>query len=253
MWLQPSSVPAGAKIPFRVHNPTLTKVVTGQNFHYFKLRLIDIGRFFQHKKTWNADYAAAQQIYSDTPSAVTLRTAISTEHSILYSGRCLRGNAEGELERTPTAFFNLLTEYADSRSALSPIHDVMKSGFEFLTSATPAEKKGEELEIYTYVLMDRSLNFSRSGASFSVDTSSKHAIHAGGEEGVFYAGEFWLEADRSNQWGKTLYIDNNSGTFAPPKCDLYRMKLLMEANFPNIPVVVLDYQDDEWKMKRGKK
>jgi len=245
------------KILFRVHNPKLTQVVTGQNFHYFKLRLLHIDEHFQTKKTWNHDYPAAQQIYSDTPSAIALRSAIATEHKILYSGRGTRdGNVEGVLERKPQDFFDLLAKFADTASVYSPIHSAFKNGFEFLThgSTTVAKMPGDDLAIYTYSLMDKGINFSRSGASFSVDTSSKHAVHAGGEEAVFYAGEFWLEDDKTNEWGKTLYMDNNSGTFAPPKCDLGRLKALMEDNFPRIPIVVLDYQDDVWKVKRkGKK
>src|SRR5687768_3169069 len=71
------------KIPYRVNAPKLTQAVLGQNYHYFKLRLVDIPKYFQTKKSWNKDYPPGQHIYSDTPAATALRNAISAEHSIL--------------------------------------------------------------------------------------------------------------------------------------------------------------------------
>jgi hypothetical protein len=61
---------------------------------------------------------------------------------------------------------------------------------------------------------------------------------------VLCAGEFWIT-------NKVLYIDNNSGTFAPPALALVGMKRLFEENFPGIHVVTLDYQDPEWKILRS--
>ncbi|OXA49446.1 uncharacterized protein LOC110854565 isoform X2 [Folsomia candida] len=256
MWVLPPTIAPETPIPYRVHLPTLTQFVTGQNFHYFKLRLFDIDRFFQGKKhTWNHDYPPGQKIYSDTPSACTIRSLISAEHSILYSSRDLRmGNVDGFLERTPAAFFALLEKYADSSAPiLSTMHAAIKSSYEFVAGTPTTPPVDETLKIYTYVLMDRSLRFSRCGAGTSVDMSSKHALHAGALPEVCYAGEFWIEpAPGANEWGKVMYMDNNSGTFAPPRCDLYKMKSVMDANFPGIPIVFLDYQDLEWKRRRGK-
>jgi len=247
----PSTVPAYATIPFRVNLPMLTQFVTGKNFHYFKLRLYDIDRFFTEKKGWNRDYPPGQKIYSDGATCAALRAAISTEHSVVYSGRNGRvGNEEGVLQRTPKAFFDLLSKYEDEYSpGFSEVHSVMKASFDFLLQRPTITESG--VPIYTYVLMDKSLRFSRSGAGTSVDMSSKHALHAGAKPEVVYAGEFWIEPDTVTG-EKTLFIDNNSGTFAPSGTELFRMKLLMEANFPGIKVVVLDYQDPEWKRRRKK-
>ncbi len=253
-------------IEYIVHLPKLTQVVTGKNFHYFKLRLYDIKRYFPHSKSWNTNYPPGQKIYCENPAAMTLRSAIQAEHAILYSGRTYRdGNESGTLERTSTSFFELLAKYPDTKSLFSPAHSAAKAGLSTITSlfgsstATSPEEmtpstRARKLPIYTYVLLDDSLRFSRSGAGMSVDMSSKHALHAGAATEVLYAGEFWVEHFTPHRHGQgpVLYVDNNSGTFAPPKADLYRMKQLMEANFPGIPMVVLDYQDLEWKRLRGK-
>jgi len=253
---QPSNNPPDLRptIDYRVHTPKLTQLVTGKDFHYFKLRLFDINRYFQVKKGWNQDYKPAQQIYSDNPTSLALRAAIQGEHSVLYSSRPWRdGNEDGDLNRTGNAFFELLDKFDDKRSVFATMHDHVKAGYEFFV---PKQKKDDDsskkLKIYTYVLLDDTLRFSRCGAGTTVDMSSKHALHAGAAESVFYAGEFWTDFQGIGFGERVLFIDNNSGTFAPPKQDLFRMKFLMEANFPGINVVTLDYQDPEWKHRRGK-
>lgn len=42
---------------------------------------------------------------------------------------------------------------------------------------------------FTYTLMEESLRFSETGAAFLTDLMSKHAMHAGGAEEVFFAGK----------------------------------------------------------------
>lgn len=240
----PSVTDPTTPIDYRVNVPKLTQVVTRKHFHYFKIRLYDISRFFQKKKSWNHDYPAAQQIYSDGPTSAALRAAIYTEHTILYSSRPWRfGNEEGTLLRTNTAFFELLQNYSDSPISRT-LNELIKPA-----STNPA-KSPKKLKIYTYVLMDDSLRFSRTDARMSVDMSSKHALHAGAAPEVFYAGEFWVDFNNDGQ--RVLFIDNNSGTFAPGKEDLHRMKFLMQTNFPGMEIAVLDYQDPEWKRRRGK-
>jgi len=246
-------------IPYRVHCPHLTQV-TGKKLHYFKLRLYDIQRFFPTKISWNQDYSPAQQIYSDSPMSAALRAAISTQHSIIYSGR--RGrcvSVEGQLDRNPKGFFDLLNEYQDQSSilSLSPIHSTLKAGYDLLSKSMSCsiktDVKKDKVPIYTYVLMENSLRFSRTGAAMLIDMSSKHALHAAAFPEVCFAGEFWMEPPAAPGVGEqTLYMDNNSGTFAPPRKDLHRMAWLMEANFPGIKVVVLDYQDPEWNERRKK-
>jgi len=234
-------------IPYAVNSPKLTQVVTGKKFHYFKLRLYDIPRCFGSKKSWNREYAPAQQIYSDNPISVALRAAIQAEHSILYSNREGRDENEGGvLDRSATSFFVLLDRFQNTKSLFSPAHSAAKG---VKSIFKPRNKKRNKLRIYTYVVLNDSIRFSECGAGTTVDMSSKHALHAGAATEVYYAGEFWVEEEPQ---GKVLYMDNNSGTFAPPKTDLFRMKFLMEANFPNIQIVILDFQDPMWKYKRGK-
>jgi hypothetical protein len=251
------------KISYMVHDPEMTRAITAKKFHYFKLKLVDIPRFFKVKKSWNHNYPAAQHIYSGTPAALALQAAIHAEHAILYSGRWWRRRtARGKLERNATAFFDLLAKYGDTKHVrFTKLHRCFASIRDSVVCIFGPKKENEpkhestdeseekEREIYTYSLMDNSIRFSRSSAWTNIDMASKHALHAGGAPEVFYAGEFWIEGGPEE---KTLYIDNNSGTFAPPKEDLFRMKLLMETNFPGMKVVVLDYQDPLWKEKRKK-
>ncbi|EGZ04970.1 hypothetical protein PHYSODRAFT_342817 [Phytophthora sojae] len=54
-----------------------------------------------------------------------------------------------------------------------------------------------------------------------------------------YAGEFHIEKDPSGNY--KLFIDNNSGTYAPPpKEELPQPKALLETNFSGISVEALD-------------
>jgi hypothetical protein len=130
------------------------------------------------------------------------------------------------LERNSTSFFELLQANRDT-------------GWKATSE--------DSLELYTYVLMPESLRFSRTSARTNIDFSSKHALHAGASPTVTFAGEFWVQVE---DYEKVLYMDNNSGTFSPPKEDLFRIKDLMEYEFPGMKVVVLDYQDPLWKELR---
>lgn len=50
------------------------------------------------------------------------------------------------------------------------------------------------------------------------------------------------------QW--ELVIDNSSGTYAPDKGLLPKLKALLEYNFPGLEVVALDYADPALKMSK---
>jgi hypothetical protein len=63
-----------------------------------------------------------------------------------------------------------------------------------------------------------------------------------------YAGEFRIENSLFGQ--PKLVIDNNSGTYAPPKEDLPRLKALFENNFPGMVVEALDRDDAELQKAR---
>jgi hypothetical protein len=210
------------EIRYSVHSPTLSNLVTLKSFHYFKLYISNVSDFFQCQLPWNHQYSAAQKIYGSGPGCLALRAAIRAEHSILYSNRENRsGTKKGAIPNTPQAFFNLLHEFQDF-GLIEP---------------------KETLQVYTYVLMPDSLRFSRTSDNFNVDFLSKHALHAGASPTVVYAGEFWIQESEGNP---VLYIDNNSGTFAPPKAGLESMKALLQNMFSGLEVIVLDYQDPLW-------
>ncbi len=210
---------------FVVHTPSISTIVTMQNFHYFKIYFPDVGHFFEKQKEWNRNYLQAQAIYGSNSMSFALRAAIRTQHSILYTSRL--GSYRGTMARNSTSFFELLQAHRDT-------------GW--------MSTKEDSIEVYTYVLMPESLRFSRTGAQANIDFSSKHALHAGASPTVTYAGEFWVQVEDGQ---KVLYMDNNSGTFAPPKEDLFRIKNLMEYEYKGMKVVVLDYNDPLWKDLRN--
>ncbi|KAE9030318.1 hypothetical protein PR003_g11996 [Phytophthora rubi] len=60
--------------------------------------------------------------------------------------------------------------------------------------------------------------------------------------------QFHIEKGLSGKY--TLVIDNNSGTYAPPKEELPQLKALFETNFPGISVETHDRSSPELKEKR---
>ncbi|EGZ05317.1 hypothetical protein PHYSODRAFT_320162 [Phytophthora sojae] len=69
-----------------------------------------------------------------------------------------------------------------------------------------------------------------------------HILHSGAAFSVKYAGEFRIDTDRFDM--PTLFIDNNSGTYAPPTEDLLQLQALMENNAPGINCIALDQNDE---------
>ena len=65
-------------------------------------------------------------------------------------------------------------------------------------------------------------------------------MHANVAESVVYAGEFCVSKNLKTG-NMILVIDNNSGTFAPNKELLPKLKELMERNFPKMLVISLIY------------
>ena len=92
---------------------------------------------------------------------------------------------------------------------------------------------------FTYIItVDSIMNFSITSAMTGRDFLSKHALHANAAEEVVYSGEFFV--DRTDPGGRRLVIDNNSGTFAPPKGQLPSLERLLKFNFGvEIPILVL--------------
>lgn len=63
-----------------------------------------------------------------------------------------------------------------------------------------------------------------------------------------YAGEFRIDDNLFEE--SKLIIDNDSGTYAPPKEDLPRLKALMENNFPGLVVEALDRENENLQRTR---
>ena len=93
---------------------------------------------------------------------------------------------------------------------------------------------------YTYVIVDGIWRFSQTGKSKMKDFMSKHAAHAACAREVTYSGEFHIQQGPN---GMKLVLDNNSGTYAPDKNDLYRLVQLFQRNFPGLEVEALNFDD----------
>ncbi|CAI5710215.1 unnamed protein product [Peronospora destructor] len=102
--------------------------------------------------------------------------------------------------------------------------------------------------LFTYAITSTGWYFSETGASFFKDMFSKHMLHANVALSVKYAGEFHIEKGHFGKY--KLVIDNNSGTYAPLKEDLPKLKEFFENNFPGILVEAKDRNDDELKKSR---
>ncbi|KAG8700412.1 hypothetical protein FRC11_012958, partial [Ceratobasidium sp. 423] len=111
--------------------------------------------------------------------------------------------------------------------------------------------------VYTYIIDEDTFRFSETGAAFFVDFASKHALHSSCAETVRYAGEFhprpscgWANfddsiADHEVNW--ELWIDNGSGTYAPPADMLDNLRKLFEYNWPGLTVRTFDFRDEAQK------
>ncbi|KAJ1303973.1 hypothetical protein OPQ81_008383 [Rhizoctonia solani] len=111
--------------------------------------------------------------------------------------------------------------------------------------------------VYTYIIDEDTFRFSETGAAFFVDFASKHALHSSCAETVRYAGEFhprpscgWANfddriPDHDVDW--ELWIDNGSGTYAPPIDMLDNLRRLFEYNWPGLAVRTFDFRDKDQK------
>ncbi|KAE8904930.1 hypothetical protein PF011_g23179 [Phytophthora fragariae] len=184
----------------------------------YHVQLHDIPAFLATDNEWNHNHKPVQKIFSpDHPEAPVLRKAVATEHAVVYKHDA--DTIYGEL-KGPEDFFNLL-------------HD---------------GKRLDKPVLFTYAIIETGWYFSETGAAFFKDILSKHMLHSGAQFNVKYAGEFHIEKGLSGKY--TLVIDNNSGTYAPPKEELPQLKALFETNFPGISVETHDRSSPELKEKR---
>ncbi|CEL57160.1 hypothetical protein RSOLAG1IB_08393 [Rhizoctonia solani AG-1 IB] len=111
--------------------------------------------------------------------------------------------------------------------------------------------------VYTYIIDEDTFRFSETGAAFFVDFASKHALHSSCAETVRYAGEFhprpscgWANFDDripDHEVAWELWIDNGSGTYAPPTDMLNNLRGLLEYNWPGLQVRTFDFRDEQQK------
>ena len=112
------------------------------------------------------------------------------------------------------------------------------------TSLRPSTRP--RLSVHSYVLLEDSLRFSETGAAFFTDFMSKHAMHAACAERVVCAGEF-VVLPSGAAGAYTLFLDNNSGTYAPPASLLPALRDLFAFNFPGLDVQYIDAADPQLK------
>lgn len=181
----------------------------GDHYSVWKIALFDIPYYFNGKKShWNVNYDKAAAIFQGT----TLKSALVAQHQFLYKDTA---RSEDGILQTADDFFKLL-HYGERK---------------------------DELRYFTYVLTDYDMRFSETGAAFLMDMASKHAMHAGVAEEVYYAGEFLIVKTAPDSDSYKLVIDNNSGTYAPHPDGLVCLEALLHANFPGMVVETVDSQD----------
>ncbi|KAL3670658.1 hypothetical protein V7S43_003848 [Phytophthora oleae] len=184
----------------------------------YHLQLHDIPQILPNDHEWNKNYPTIQKIFSpDHPESPALRKAVATEHEIIY-------------RHGGTTQYGTLKESSD-------FFKLVNYG-----------RREEKPVLFTYAITSTGWYFSETGASFFKDMLSKHMLHSGAAFSVKYAGEFHIEKGHFGKY--KLFIDNNSGTYAPPKADLPKLKQIFEVNFPGISVEARDRDDDDLKKSR---
>ncbi|KAG0338016.1 hypothetical protein BG004_007399 [Podila humilis] len=191
-------------------------------FYTYRVRLYHLlevfgndTRYYQH---WNRDYDAAKRIFGDNLEGLNIRNALHSQHSYLY-----RHSQHSVYDGLSTAN-DIGTLLHGDRLSKDPTQNL-------------------KMTVFTYSIVPRGLYFSETGAAFFQDFMSKHAMHANRATEVMFSGEFRLFQDEcyNNRWH--LLIDNNSGTYAPKKEELYKVKELFERNFTDLIVSAVDRED----------
>jgi hypothetical protein len=104
--------------------------------------------------------------------------------------------------------------------------------------------------VYTYVVMDNFMYAVQT--AFDEEFISKHLVIANACEKVFSAGTFRFVRNGEN---RILVLDNNSGSYTPDGKALELTKKLIERDYPNLTVEILDVltgeQSDELKQFVG--
>jgi len=162
---------------------------------------------------WNKEYESAKKIFAQGVKSHAIQHVIRSQHSQLYA-------------------HDSTTQYG-----------IIRSGKEFLELFHYGRRKSIP-RYYTYVIVERGMYFSETGATFFTDFMSKHAMHANAAEQICFAGEFHIQ-HKSDKF--ILVIDNNSGTYAPPKETVSKLVDLFTFNFPDLAVEAYDREDPALK------
>ncbi|KAF8752854.1 Protein kinase C conserved region 2 (CalB) [Rhizoctonia solani] len=107
--------------------------------------------------------------------------------------------------------------------------------------------------VYTYIIDEDTFRFSETGAAFFVDFASKHALHSSCAETVRISPRpscGWADFDDTipdHEMAWELWIDNGSGTYAPPPDMLDNLRQLLEYNWPGLTVRTFDFRDEPQK------
>uniref|UniRef100_A0A7S4NVY3 C2 domain-containing protein n=1 Tax=Paramoeba aestuarina TaxID=180227 RepID=A0A7S4NVY3_9EUKA len=210
----------GRSIRYTIHTSTMfgvvsqTKSQSGQSaWPCYVILLNDVQNIFGNEtQPWNRKYDAAQKIFGPGPRAKTVRMGVTNQHNALYRNR---GDAD-------------------------KVGDI-SCGDDFFAIIKNGVRRGR-IRYFTYAITENKFQFTETGAKFGKDFMSKHAMHANCAEQVVYAGEFVISKNLNNG-NMVLVIDNNSGTYAPNKALLPKLKQLMEANFPFCEVQAISYDD----------
>ncbi|KAF8924299.1 hypothetical protein EDD21DRAFT_391441 [Dissophora ornata] len=202
-------------------------------FYAYRVRLYHLFDVFgtdtRHYQHWNTEYVAAQRIFADNLEGLNIRNALHSQHAYLY-------------RHARNTVYDSLVTAEDWRKLLHG--DRLK------------KDPDQDLKtvVFTYSIVPKGFYFSETGTAFFQDFMSKHAMHANRTQEVMYSGEFRLFRDVNHNDDWTLLIDNNSGTYAPKKEELEKVKKLFELNFPDLVVMALDREDPYVKeMKRATK
>eukprot|EP01127_Copromyxa_protea_P022108 TRINITY_DN779_c0_g1_i3.p1 TRINITY_DN779_c0_g1~~TRINITY_DN779_c0_g1_i3.p1 ORF type:complete len:530 (+),score=81.85 TRINITY_DN779_c0_g1_i3:800-2389(+) len=180
----------------------------GEGFPVYKITMRDVARFLTVRQGWNRDYDAAKKIFTSS----TIQAVIKVQHQSLYSSS---NKKQGTLY----------------------------TGDDFLAIIRYGIVGGYR-RFFTYCLLDDELNFAETGKTTAKDFTSKHAMHSCAKDEVRYAGEFHVREEKGRH---TLVVDNNSGTYAPPKERLPSVKELFEYNFPGLKVEFVHWADEKLK------
>lgn len=248
-----------------VDNGTLRKYAP---FRTYNLRLWNVPLVFgNYTKGWNREYKAARQIYGPSQAAAMMRSALRLQNYMAYSNDYLNSDHEVHQILGMSSFFDMLMECHTSdrrRGIPAVVHGAEETNA--ITTLSDSATFSSSTPRYTYVILpDSHIHFSITSKRLATDFLSKHALHAGAAEEVVFAGEFFFDRSRAAASAGAggaddghrcaLVMDNNSGTFAPPKDKLGLLKLLMQMNLgTEWEVLALDREDpllEELKVKNG--